>query len=329
MIGKSTAFQDMKSTLRRFAYYDAPVLLEGETGTGKELAARFIHYQSARCDGPFVPVNCGAMPDSLIENELFGHRRGAFTDASTDAPGIVALADLGTLFLDEVDALANKAQVALLRFLQDQQYRPLGGDSEKSANVRIIAASNRELSMLCDSRAFRLDLFFRLNLFYLRLPTLRERKGDVRLLAEYFIETAAKRYRKTYCPLAAQTLDWFERYHWPGNVRELENLVYREFLLCDADSVIIPPPLELSGMSVFKSGDFPCFCDAKAQAITAFETEYLDRVMRHAAGNISAAARLIKTDRRHLGRLLKKYNIDRSNYFCLAESPPRPVLQKL
>lgn len=313
MIGNSVSFQEAKAALERFSHYDAPVLIDGETGTGKELAARSIHYQSARRDGPFVPINCGALPDTLIENELFGHRRGAFTDARTDAPGLIALADSGTLFLDEVDALTPKAQVALLRFLQDQQYRPLGGVTEKRADVRIITASNRDLSTLCDSGTFRLDLLFRLKLFHLRLPPLRERKGDAHLLAEHFIETASKRYGKASRPLAVQTLEWFEHYHWPGNVRELENLVYRGFLLCDAEAIDIPSPCQLTGANTSALSELLCYREAKAKAVAAFEMEYLDRAMRRASGNISAAARMIGTERRHLGRLLKKYNIARSN----------------
>jgi DNA-binding NtrC family response regulator len=311
VIGNSPAFQAVRENLKRFARYDAPVLIEGETGTGKELAARAIHYESARCDGPFVPVNCGALPEFLIENELFGHRRGAFTDARTDAPGLVELADSGTLFLDEVDALTPKAQVALLRFLQDQQYRPVGGGREKRADVRVITASNRELAPLCERGEFRLDLLFRLKLFHLRLPTLHERRGDARLLAQHFVETAAKHYGKARCALSAQTLEWFERYRWPGNVRELENLVYREFLLCDTETIHIPPPAGLDPLQAAPDDGLPCYRDAKAQAIAAFEVAYLDRVMRHAEGNVSAAARLIGTERRHLGRLLKKYNIVR------------------
>lgn len=313
MIGKSSVFQGVKENLIRFSRFDAPVLIEGETGTGKEIAARFLHSESPRSAGPFVPVNCGALPDSLIENELFGHCRGAYTDARTDTPGVVELAESGTLFLDEVDALTPKAQVALLRFLQDQHYRPLGSKQHKRANVRIVAANNQDLSALCDSGRFRQDLMFRIKVFYLRLPALRERKGDVQLLAEHFVETAAKRYGKRYCPLSPRTLEWLDHYGWPGNVRELENIICREFLLCDAHTVDIPPPSRISTNHTTLQNGFPSYREAKERAIAAFEAEYLERVMRHSMGNITAAAKLIGTERRHLGRLLKKYNVSK---FC-------------
>src|SRR4051794_9775510 len=191
MIGQSEAFSALRQLVEKVATYDVPVLIEGETGTGKELAARAIHYHSARRDRPFVPVNCGALQDTLLESELFGHRRGAFTDARHDQAGLVALAHSGTLFLDEVDALTPKAQVTLLRFLQDQQYRPLGGGREERADVRIIAAGNRSLETLVEDGGFRIDLLYRLKLMQLRLPPLRERKGDVLVLSEHFIQLGA------------------------------------------------------------------------------------------------------------------------------------------
>src|SRR5512145_151026 len=179
MIGRSPAFRIADALMNKMCAYDAPVVIEGETGTGKELAARAIHYRGARAARPFVPVNCGAIPDSLIESELFGHRRGAFTDARTDKPGLVDLARGGTLFLDEVDALTPKAQVTLLRFLQDHQFRPLGGRSEEQADVRIVTASNRVLERQVEAGAFRIDLLYRIKLLHLTLPPLRERRADI------------------------------------------------------------------------------------------------------------------------------------------------------
>ena len=179
MVGRSEAFLASLRLIEKIGRCDAPVLIEGETGTGKELAARAIHYGGARTDGPFIPVNCGAIPDALVENELFGHRSGAYTDARRDHVGLVAQAEHGTLFLDEVDALSPKAQVTLLRFLQDQQYRPLGGGETRSADVRVITACNTDLAHLTETGVFRLDLMYRIKLLHLRLPPLRERGEDV------------------------------------------------------------------------------------------------------------------------------------------------------
>src|SRR4029077_10830352 len=194
MIGNSPALLAALGLIDKIARCDAPVIIEGETGTGKELAARAIHYWGKRSVRPFIPVNCGAIPDALIENELFGHRPGAYTDARGEYTGLIAHAQHGTLFLDEVDTLTPRAQVTLLRFLQDQQYRPLGGGAACSADVRIIAASNGDLAKLTEGGLFRLDLLFRLQILELRLPPLRERPGDVTLLASHFLRICAERF---------------------------------------------------------------------------------------------------------------------------------------
>jgi two-component system, NtrC family, response regulator GlrR len=314
MIGRSAAFLIALERIRKIASCQATVLIEGETGTGKDMAARAIHYQGDRNGQSFVPVNCGALPDSLLENELFGHARGAYTDARTDQPGLLELADGGTLFLDEVDALTPKAQVTLLRFLQDQRYRPLGSRRERSADVRVIAASNCCLEMLAASGRFRLDLLYRLRLLQLTLPPLRERSGDVRLLAAHFVEQASRKFGGLVRPFDAATREWFDRYHWPGNVRELENFVYQAFLLSDTPELSISPPDALVAGAGNGSGsgnplNYRC---AKGRAIAEFQTRFLSAVMRRAGGNVTAAARLIGTERRHLGRLLKKYGIARA-----------------
>ena len=311
MIGGSAAFESALARLDRIAACDATVLLEGETGTGKELVAREIHYRSARRDRPFIPVNCGALPDALLENELFGHARGAYTDARTEQPGVVELADLGTLFLDEVDALTPKAQVTLLRFLQDQRYRPLGSRVERSADVRVVAASNRSLERLAGAQRFRLDLLYRLRLLHVHLPPLRERHGDAVLLAAHFAEVASRRFGGPVRPLAPDTLAWLDQYAWPGNVRELENLVYQAFLVDDGPQISIPRPSGLG--SAATDGPAPLnYRAAKARAIANFERSFLTRALQRAQGNVSAAARLIGTERRHLGRLLKKHGIEAS-----------------
>jgi two-component system, NtrC family, response regulator GlrR len=310
MIGRSPAFTSVLALLEKIASRQATLLIEGETGTGKELVARNAHYHSPRRHQPFIPVNCGALPDMLIENELFGHSRGAYTDARQDQPGLVELADKGTLFLDEVDTLTQKAQVALLRFLQDQRYRPLGAREERSADVRIIAASNRSLEQAVADGTFRADLLYRLRLLYLHVPPLRERRGDAALLAEHFIEAAVRRFGGEAKRLSAASARWLDAYDWPGNVRELENLIYRSFLICDEAELEVVRPNSLAGLVGMRQDESELnYVEAKAKAIAAFEVEYLSRAMRNARGNVTAAAKLIGTERRHLGRLLKKYCI--------------------
>src|SRR6185436_2379407 len=194
MLGRSVAFRIATAMIEKMSAFDAPVVIEGETGTGKELAARAIHYRGARAAGPFVPVNCGALPDTLVENELFGHARGAFTDARDARQGVIAQAQGGTLFLDEVEALSHKAQVALLRFLEDFEYRPLGGGEVRTADVRIIAAGNTDLGAAAKAGAFRQDLLFRLNVLPVDLPPLRVRGRDIVCLAEMFLQRFADQY---------------------------------------------------------------------------------------------------------------------------------------
>lgn len=322
MIGQSPAFLGMRQRIEKYARYEAPVLIEGETGTGKELAARAIHYLGARRDKPFVPVNCGALPELLIENELFGHRKGAFTDARTDQPGLIAHAHGGTLFLDEIDALSPKAQVTLLRFLQDQHYRPLGERREQSADVRLIAASNANLTTLAERGQFRLDLLYRLKILHLELPPLRHRKGDPEVLAHHFVRLSAERYAKPRKPFHPDTLTWFDYYAWPGNVRELENVVYRAFLLAEEPAIYIPPDgaIAATGVSLDDRphGGFDSFkyTHAKAQALAHFDKEFLIRLLAKANGNVTRAAQLAGTERRYLGKLLKKYGIDKNQHFC-------------
>lgn len=314
MIGCSSALTDVLALLEKMASRQATLLIEGETGTGKELIARTAHYNSPRCHSPFIPVNCGALPDTLIENELFGHSRGAYTDARHDQAGLVELADKGTLFLDEVDALSAKAQVTLLRFLQDQRYRPLGSRQERSADVRIIAASNRSLEQAVAAGVFRADLLYRLRLLYVRVPPLRERRGDVELLAVHFVGEAARRFGGEIKPISAGSLHWMDVYDWPGNVRELENMVYQSFLVGEGAELEIVPPEGIATHAVAVAGidERMHYMSAKTRAIERFEVEFLSRVMRRTAGNVTAAAKLIGTERRHLGRLLKKYGIESS-----------------
>jgi DNA-binding NtrC family response regulator len=315
MIGQSAEFRAALQLIGKIARNDAPVLIEGETGTGKELAARALHYGGARRDHPFIPLNCGALPDTLMENELFGHRKGAYTDAKSEQAGVIAHADHGTLFLDEIDALTPKAQIVFLRFLQDQQYRPLGSGEARSADVRIVAASNADLEALTRRGDFRLDLLYRLKVMHIVLPPLRERGGDIALLAEHFLAGCAARFKSGQKHLTQDSLRRMEAYDWPGNVRELENFICREYLLSD-DGVI---DVALSGArqpAKLPRADYAqlTFKQAKNRAIAEFERQYVVDILSAAAGNVTKAASLVGKERRSFGRLLKKHDIDKSAY---------------
>ena len=313
IVGASVAHARMLAQLQRIAASDAPALIEGETGSGKEVAARAIHYGGGRRAGPFVPVNCGALPETLIESELFGVERGAFTDARRSRRGLVAEAAGGTLFLDEVDALSAKAQVTLLRFLQDQWYRPVGTTREERTDVRLIAAANRPLEGLVRRDLFRSDLLYRLKVLTLALPPLRERGDDIELLALHFIAGFAAKYGLAVKRIDGATLQWMLGYGWPGNVRELENWVHRQFLMCDG------PWLSLDATELAPSAlpepraVPPTFQTAKAEAVSRFEREYLRQVLDQAEGNVTRAARLACKERRAFGKLLKKHGIGRDD----------------
>ncbi len=308
-VGQSPAFLSALRLLARIARFDVPALIEGETGTGKELAARFVHYESARRDQPFVPVNCGALPETLVENELFGHERGAYTDARQSSAGLIGLADGGSLFLDEIDALSPKAQVALLRFLQDQRYRPVGAAHDRRVDVRVIAASNQRLTNLARGGAFRSDLLFRIKVMSVELPPLRARGDDARLLADHFLDECSRRYNTAPKHLHASTLAWLESHDWPGNVRELENFIHRGFVLTEGSELLPPDATGPIFVAQEDAADTEHYRTAKAAAISAFDRQFLRRLLAKACGNVTQAARAAGKDRRALGRLLKKYGI--------------------
>ncbi len=318
LLGRSPVFVEALKLIKKFALCEAPVLIEGETGTGKELASRAIHYLSARRDHAFTPVNCGAIPENLIENELFGHEKGAFTDAKENQPGLVAEARGGTLFLDEVDTLSEKAQIALLRFLENQEYRSLGCKKTKKTNVRIITATNASLPALVEKGLFRRDLFYRLHVLFIELPPLRERGSDIKLLAEYFIRQYSAQYRQPDKRLSPKTSEWMMRYPWPGNVRELDNLLHKEFFLGTSSTISIREQragAQKPSESVDNESMFPAQAnlkELKLNAIATFEKDYLCWLMEETKGNISLAARQSGTQRSALRRLLGKHGIDKS-----------------
>ena len=315
IIGQSPALLKTIHDIKRFAYCNAPLLIEGETGTGKELAARAVHYLSDRRDYPFIPVNCGSLPETLVENELFGHEKGAYTDAAKSSLGLIAQAERGTLFLDEIEALSQKAQVSLLRFLQENEYRPLGGNRSLKANVRVIAASNAPIKNLVETGRFREDFYYRLNVMTIVLPPLRERGMDAGLIAEHLLSTYRAQYNQPDKFLHASSLHWLKSYHWPGNVRELENMVHRAFLLSEGPEVClnnIPEyQSDLTRNEIIESVSNidTEFNFAKAQVIMQFEKSYLSNVLKESKGNVTHAAKRAGKERRAFGKLLKKHGI--------------------
>jgi transcriptional regulator with PAS, ATPase and Fis domain len=316
LVGEAPCFLQAIEQLSTVERSDAAVLLIGETGTGKELFARAIHYLSGRAEGPFVALNCGSLPDTLLEDELFGHERGAFTDAHLRRSGLIAQAENGTLFLDEVDSLTARAQVVLLRVLQDKKFRAIGASGEQQANVRILAATNAKLEQLVQQGTFRADLYYRLSVFTVNLPPLRSRKDDIAVLAAHFIKKHAPTERDSVrlTPAAAAALI---DYDWPGNIRELENAIIRGVHRAKRDEWIdvqdLGLPLPQEPQSEGACEQVPSsrtFQNLKHQTIMLFERKYLMNLMTECQGNVSRAARAAGKERRALGRLLQKYQID-------------------
>ncbi|AZZ93132.1 AAA family ATPase [Hahella sp. KA22] len=316
MIGRSASFTATLRLITRIARCDAAVLIEGETGTGKEMAARAIHYLGERRQFPFIPVNCGALPEQLLENELFGHAKGAFTDAKSAQPGLIELANRGTLFLDEIDSLSAKAQVALLRFLQTREYRPLGCAGYRTADIRVIAATNANLAQQVAQGMFREDLFFRLHILTLTMPALRGREEDIELLSRYMLQRFSQQYRRPEKQLNLATLQALKSYAWPGNVRELENLLQREYLLSDNAELQFSLPSSPGATTPQFDISFEAqsFNDAKSAVIRRFESDYLNWLMETTRGNISEAARRSGKERRALGKMIKKHGIDKTRF---------------
>ncbi|HEV2382493.1 MAG TPA: sigma-54 dependent transcriptional regulator [Terriglobia bacterium] len=309
LVGRDPAFLKVIRHIPLLAKSDAPVLLLGETGTGKESCARAIHHLSPRNSRPFIPVDCGALPEHLAENELFGHVRGAFTGALAEQKGLAAMAEGGTLFLDEVDSLSLTVQAKLLRFLEDHTYRALGADRFSHVNVRVLAATNHDFETCVREKRFRQDLYFRLNVLQLRLPALRERRQDIALLAGHFVESLRRPGETPPKRLSASAQRSLDHYPWPGNVRELFNVVQRAMVLA-TDPQILPHHLGLPDCA----GDSPApvsFREGKAKALAAYERLYIEEMLRKYQGNITRAAREARQDRRAFGRLVKKHALDR------------------
>lgn len=311
ILGSSKAVSQLRDQLDNIASFDVSVLICGESGTGKELAARAIHYLSFRTNKPFMPVNCGAIPENLFENELFGHRKGAFTDASFHQEGVVKEAEGGTLFLDEIGVITPYIQVKLLRLLQEKEYKPLGDAKTRKANVRIIAATNKNLKNMVREETFREDLFFRLNIVSLSIPPLRERKEDIPLLVDHFIKKYSREYRKPIAAVSEDAMLALLSYSWPGNIRELENMVLHAFIMAKKNKITVReidmPPLEIKWRK--QDSTFEQFKNAKQKAINDFERNYLTLIMAACRGDVNSAAHQAGKSRTAFWNLLSKYHL--------------------
>jgi two-component system response regulator GlrR len=311
-IGSSPAFVKQLAKLPTFAGCDAGVLIFGETGTGKEICAQAIHYLSARASKPWVAVNCGAIAIELIESEMFGHVRGAYTTAHASTPGLVREAEGGTLFLDDVDCLPLSAQAKLLRFLQEREYRPVGTTTVYRADVRVIAASNHRLSQLVARGEFRQDLFFRLNVLTLDLPPLRERDEDIPELARHFVRKFAEQIRRPVVDLSPQALKRLLAYDWPGNVRELKNVLERAVLMA-SNSMLGVEDLELTSQMDGDS-DGESFRDAKDRVVKSFERGFIEKLLLAHSGNVTHAAQAARKNRRAFFQLMRKHCIEPARF---------------
>jgi len=306
IIGESFVFLDKVRCIPRFARCDSTVLISGESGTGKEIFARAIHYLSSRAGRAFIPVNCGALPENLVESEIFGHKRGAFTGAASDQAGLIREAEGGSLFLDEIDCLTPQAQVKLLRFLQDGEYRSVGSHQILHANIRVIAATNADFNHIVRLGKFREDLFYRLNVLSLTLPALRERTGDILLLVDDFLEKQAAMARMRPKNLSLAALNRLLSHSWPGNVRELQNVLMRAIVLSDSDQI---EPSDLGLPKEGPAAEDQSFRMMKSRVIWRFEHDFLTAVLRAHDGNITRAAFAVKKNRRAFWQLLRKHDL--------------------
>jgi Nif-specific regulatory protein len=297
----------MYEQMAQVAATNTTVLIRGESGTGKEMVAHAIHYNSPRANKPFVKVSCAALPDSLIESELFGYERGAFTGAEQRKKGRFELAEGGTLFLDEIGDINLATQVKLLRVLQEREFERLGSTETIKVNVRMLTATNKDLERAIAAGTFREDLYFRLNVFTIFVPPLRERKADLLLLVDHFLEKFSREHRKSIKRISTPAIDMLMSYHWPGNVRELENTLERAVLMCDGQVVHghhLPPSLqtaEASGTVTRVS---------LSDAVAGFEKDLIQDALKTTRGNRAKAARLLDTTERVLNYKVKKYAID-------------------
>ena len=312
IVGDSNATRQLRDMISQLARSEAhTILIQGESGTGKELVARGLHYESARRTLPFMEVNCAAITETLFESELFGHERGAFTDAKAMKKGLMELADHGTLFLDEIGEVASGSQAKLLRCLQERQFKRVGGVRDIKVDVRVIAATNRSLEAQVKEGRFREDLFYRLNVIPITIPPLRERREDIMSLARYFLAEANRTFHKTIKTFAAETERLMLAYGWPGNVRELRNLIERLVIL-GAKDVIEPHQLpgQFTGRSAEASSPAKPAAAGRLRPLAAVEHEYIISVLDHVKGNKSEAAKILGITRQTLRKKLAEAPVD-------------------
>ena len=311
IIGNSNKMREVFQMISQVSKSNATVLIRGESGTGKELAANAIHYNSLRAQNPFVKVNCAALPSNLIESELFGHEKGAFTGAIRQKRGKFELATKGTMFLDEIGSVGTETQVKLLRVLQEKEFERVGGYETIKVDVRIIAATNKNLEQAVEEGTFRGDLYYRLNVFPIYMPPLRERKTDVLMLADYFLEKYAKENQKDIRRFSTPAIDMLMQYHWPGNVRELENCLERAVLLCE-EGVIhgyhLPPTIQTAE----ESDTLPA--KSLEDAVANLEREMIVDALKTTRGNMAKAAELLQTTERKFSYKAKRHGVDYRQY---------------
>jgi DNA-binding NtrC family response regulator len=316
MLGRSPAMQAVFDTIEQVAATDVDVLITGETGTGKELVARSIHERSARSDWRFVPVDCGAIPEDLLESEFFGHERGAFTGAHARSLGLMEFAHQGTFFLDEVGQLPLRLQAKLLRVLQERRVRRVGGTQEIEVDVRVLAATSLDLVEEARDHRFRMDLFYRIHVAHVRLPALRERVEDIPLLLAHFAGRYALEMGREGLELDEGAVDVLCAYAWPGNVRELQNVIKRSIAMCRGDSVSVAdlPETVVAAAEVRSAASPPGFFGLRDHYVSAFEKDYLERLLLTCRGNISQAAVEARVPRGTFYRLLDRHELDPAEF---------------
>jgi len=304
--GRSTAMVEVYKAIARVAPSRSTVLILGESGTGKEMVSRAIHEHSPRRERPFIAVDCAALTETLLESELFGHVRGAFTGALTDKPGLFVEADGGTLFLDEIGDISPAMQMKLLRVLQEQQVRPVGGNQWRRIDVRVLAATNRDLQSAVAKGQFREDLYYRINVFTIPLPPLRERREDIPLLVEHLIRRAARESGKLVTGMSQEALELLSRYDWPGNVRELAHVIERSVVLAHRETIGLD---ELPHEVRYPATARPTDMLGDRPTLEELKRRYIHRVVEESGGNISRAAAILGVDRRSLYRMLQRYGM--------------------
>ncbi len=318
IIGRSPKMQEVYRIIEAIAPTNSTVLITGDSGTGKELVATAIHRRSNRKEKPFVVINCAAIPEQLLESELFGHKKGSFTGAVNDKRGLFEEADTGTIFLDEIGEVSLAIQVKLLRVLQEGEVRPIGSNITKKVGVRLLAATNKDLAKLIKEGRFREDLYYRLNVINIILPPLKDRSEDISLLAYYFLKKHSARLKKTVDKISVDVLQTLQNYDWMGNVRELENIIERAAVLANTDTIFakeLPP--QILGQSFYVTEDagpkdltkFP-YQEAKDRALASFNRTYLASLLKQTSGNISIASERAGMDRSNFKKIIRRYNID-------------------